>query len=326
VTTDWNDIRVSPTGEVTFLHLTPELLPLYRALGGTITCYPAPDREPHHCRLRGTGSGVPVAALPDVPEETLWAAQARRVGQGGANLLELKLELARRLLAPCRLCARCCPIDRRSHRGWCGVRGEEAQVFGVTEHYGEEPPLIPSLTVYLSGCNYRCSGCQTGADFEGTLRRETLAPVELAAQIDAAYRRGVWNVNFLGGEPSLHLPYILRVITACREPVFVVWNSNMHLTDDVLRILDGLVDYYLADLKFGNDHCARHVARIAPYWDVVTHAIEAAMQHPAEMIVRTLPLPGHGTCCQRPIQRYLARLGVRVSEQRYVPSYRDLGD
>jgi hypothetical protein len=70
---------------------------------------------------------------------------------------------------------------------------------------------------------------------------------------------------------------------------------HMHLTDDVLRILDGLVDYYLADLKFGNDHCARHVARIAPYWDVVTHAIEAAMQHLAEMIVWTLPLPKPGT-------------------------------
>jgi uncharacterized Fe-S radical SAM superfamily protein PflX len=313
-----NDIVILPTGEVSFLHLTRELLPLYESLGGSLTTYPPPARPPNHLSARQMRTDLQRDELPVLPEAALWAAHAQpSATASGATLLELKCELARRLLNPCRLCARRCPVDRRSQPGWCQLVGEESELFGVVEHYGEEPPLVPSLTVYLSGCNYRCKGCQTGADFDGLLQRQRLPPAALAAHIDTAYGQGIWNVNFLGGEPSLHLPYVLLTVAACQQPVFVVWNSNMHLTPEVLALLDGVVDFYLADLKYGNDGCARKVARITPYWSVVTAAIEAAMRQPAEVIVRTLPLPGHEHCCTEPIEAYLALLGVRITRQTF---------
>lgn len=321
---EWNDLHIAPDGAVTFLHLTRDLIPLYEAFGGKVACYPPPERPPNHLKLRESRVGI---ASPEelalLPEDALWQAHDGPGCAEGVTLLDLKIELARRLLNPCRLCARRCPIDRNTQQGWCHLVGEDAEIFGMIEHYGEEAPLIPSLTIYLSGCNYRCTGCQTGADFEGKLQRVRLSPEALARQIDAHYARGIWNANFLGGEPSLHLPYILRTVRACRTPVQVVWNSNMHLTREVSQLLNGVVDFYLADLKFGNDDCAYNVAKIRPYWEVVTQAIESAVSQPAEIIVRTLPLPGHDVCCQRPIENYLGALGVRVSRQHYTPMYKD---
>jgi putative pyruvate formate lyase activating enzyme len=79
----------------------------------------------------------------------------------------------------------------------------------------------------------------------------------------------------------------------------------MYMTPEVIELLDGVVEMYLADFKFGNGPCARAVAGVDNYTEVVTrNLLLAAAQAP--VIVRHLLMPGHLECCFRPVARWMA--------------------
>ncbi len=103
----------------------------------------------------------------------------------------------------------------------------------------------------------------------------------------------------------------------------VVWKSDFHGTPEAFALLDGVVDIYLADFKFGDDACAQRIAGVSSYLAVVTrNLITAAKQ--GELIVRHLLLPGHFDCCYRPIVGWLkAHLpGVKFSiRDSYLPRW-----
>jgi putative pyruvate formate lyase activating enzyme len=73
-----------------------------------------------------------------------------------------------------------------------------------------------------------------------------------------------------------------------------------------MELLQGVVDVHVADLKYGNDDCARKASGIAGYWNAVTANLERAAVD-ARLIVRHLLLPGHGDCCVIPLLHWLAR-------------------
>ena len=80
----------------------------------------------------------------------------------------------------------------------------------------------------------------------------------------------------------------------------IVWKSDFYGTDEAFDLLEGVVDTYVADFKFGNDQCARQIARVDRYLEVVTrNLLRACCQ--GRLIVRHLLLPGHFDCCYRPI-------------------------
>ena len=80
----------------------------------------------------------------------------------------------------------------------------------------------------------------------------------------------------------------------------VVWKSDFHGTPEVFELLDGVVDTYVADFKFGNDLCAKRIAAVDDYLRIVTRNLKIAEKQ-ARLIVRHLLLPGHADCCYRPI-------------------------
>src|SRR5581483_9847229 len=90
------------------------------------------------------------------------------------------------------------------------------------------------------------------------------------------------------------------------------WNSNMHAGPETLDLLSGVVDAYIADLKHGNDACARAVARAPRYLETVVAAIERVSRE-TFTIVRHLVLPGHVECCTIPALERLRGLAVRVN-------------
>ena len=225
-----------------------------------------------------------------------------------------RLDWAQAQLAECRLCPRDCRVDRTSgETGWCGA-DDRAQVFMEFVHYGEEAPLAPSHTFYLTGCNLRCVFCHTAPDRQG--RGQALTGERLRALVERGRREGARNVNFLGGEPTVSLPALLRLFAEVRDLPLLVWNSNLYCTADALAALGGLVDVHLADLKFGNAACARRFCGADDYWDVVRARLQELWGREREtLIVRHLVLPGHLDCCTRPALAWLASaLGrVRVS-------------
>ncbi len=230
----------------------------------------------------------------------------------GRSPLDLKITAADELANECRLCEHRCRTRRGDGRkGRCGV--QESRVASHFPHYGEERPLVPSYTVFLSGCNLDCVYCQNWDISTRPDQGDIIPPERMARLIEgrticppgSPACRGIRNVNWVGGDPIPHLPYVLRVLRELRSPVPQVWNSNMYMTVEALEILDGTMDVFLTDLKYGNDRCALEISSAPRYWEVVTRNHELAARQ-GELIVRHLLLPGHLECCTFPVLEWLA--------------------
>src|SRR5690606_38110751 len=140
----------------------------------------------------------------------------------------------------------------------CGL-GARWHTFKRHLSLAEELELLPSYMVYLGGCNFRCSFCVQAPRCFVARGGEPVDAPELAEELRSVVAQGARTINLLGGEPSLHLHTILRI--AERAPGLpLVLNSNMYMTPRVLELLDGVVRLDLADLKFGDDACARELA------------------------------------------------------------------
>jgi putative pyruvate formate lyase activating enzyme len=134
------------------------------------------------------------------------------------------------------------------------------------------------------------------------------------------------NVNWVGGDPIPNVPFILRVLRVLetKRPRPQVFNSNMFMTNRTLAVLDGLVDVYLTDFKYGNDVCASRLSKVDGYFGVVSrnHALAARQ---SELLVRHLVMPNHVECCSIPLMNWLREeigpLRLNVMDQ-YRPVYR----
>ncbi|MFP4000384.1 MAG: radical SAM protein [Thermoplasmata archaeon] len=213
--------------------------------------------------------------------------------------LELKEELLERLLLDCELCERRCGVNRiQGEKGSCEVT--EAKISSEFLHMGEEKELVPSHTVFFAGCNFRCVFCQNYEISQLNQGRHVSADI-LAEKLDSG---GGKNVNWVGGDPTPDLPYILKVLKRMSKPVPQIWNSNLYLTERSMKILSQLMDVYLTDFKYGNDECARELSNVDDYTFVVrrNHLIA---EKTGDLIIRHLVLPGHLECCTKPLLEWI---------------------
>lgn len=239
--------------------------------------------------------------------------------------LEERVARAKELLKSCHLCAHECHVDRpNGERGVCNV-GIGMRVASSFEHYGEEAFLVPSYTIFFESCNLSCLFCQNWdiSRATGETPSHMVTEKQLAGAIDN--HAHCCNVNFVGGEPTPYLPFILETLRHVTIDIPVIWNSNMYLSPQGMDLLDGVVDLYLTDFKFGNDTCARNLANVNDYWQVVA-ANHARALESGEMVIRHLMLPNHFECCTRPILEHIAeefgdRVVVNLMDQ-YRPAYR----
>ncbi|HUV25469.1 MAG TPA: radical SAM protein [Methanomassiliicoccales archaeon] len=278
----------------------------------------------------------------DCTTDELWNIHAKEMdrfrreehtGDHTTSLLDLKEEIAQRILISCQLCERRCQADRTAgKRGHCGVL--EPRISSEFIHLGEEPPLVPSYTIFFAGCTFDCVFCQNYDISTDPASGISFEPEVLADLIERRFEtitlgrysmmEKARNVNWVGGDPTPNLPYILTVLKQCNANIPQVWNSNMYLTPESMAILDGVIDLYLTDFKYGNDECAERLSNASRYWEVATrNHLEASRQ--AEVIVRHLVLPNHVECCSFPVLEWLADKipGVMVNVMaQYRPVYR----
>lgn len=207
----------------------------------------------------------------------------------------------------CDVCAEGCGVNRLAGEfGTCGL-GEHAQVYKEYLHLGEERSLIPSHTVYLSGCNFRCVFCSDlGPVSRPRQHGAVIAPEDLAARIAKRRGEGAKNVNFVGGLPDVNLLYILRTLSHCPTDTHVVWNTNLWTTAEAIERLRGVVGTWLVDLKFGDDLCALKLSQTRGYVETMQALMPLAARS-GELIVRHLLMPGHLECCTRPALSWLSR-------------------
>lgn len=205
----------------------------------------------------------------------------------------------------CRLCEHRCEVDRAAGElGRCRA-GTRARVFQQRVEVGEELDLIPSHLFYLSGCDLRCAFCIAEANAFDPSRGVPLTGALLRSSIPWGRAKGARNIQWVGGEPTIHLPAILRAMSACDDLPPIVWKSDFYGTPAAFELLDGIVDVYVADFKFGNDACAERIARVSNYVATVTRNLESLYRRGSNLIVRHLLLPGHYDCCFRPVLSWI---------------------
>jgi putative pyruvate formate lyase activating enzyme len=305
-------ILVDPEGTVTFPSLGSEFVSVAQALDRAFVPL-VPVGTTSAARYLDT-KRIPTRlprAVSRCSDEELWAAhrETREAEPSDAECatsrLDVKIELATRLLRACRLCPWNCGVDRLAGQlGFCGL-GRAAFYSQEFLHFGEEPAIRPSHTIFLTGCSLRCVYCLTGETVVRPRQGTPLEPADMAARIDRRAREGGRSISFVGGNPDQNLLPILETLRACWTDRPIVWNSNLYAAPTVMDLLEGVVDVHVADLKYGSDACARRASGVPAYWDTVTPNLGRAAAD-AHLIVRHLLLPGHGECCTGPVLRWMA--------------------
>ena len=224
------------------------------------------------------------------------------------SFLDLKCELARRIIRKCIFCEWRCGADRLHERGRvCGL-DSEARVSAFFPHFGEEPPLVDqhgSGTIFFTSCNCHCVFCQNWNISQDPLAGTAVSPQGVSGMIKSLCRDEVANINLVGGEPTPNTHVILEALNLTSTNVSILWNSNMYMTPETTQILADVVDIWLPDFKWGNDRCAAKYSRVPRYFDVTVRNHLMAHRN-GDMIVRHLVMPGHLECCTRPILDWVA--------------------
>ena len=170
--------------------------------------------------------------------------------------LEKRVASAYRILENCEICPRQCHVNRReSAKGAACRTGERAVVCSYGPHYGEEAPLVGrrgSGTIFFAWCNLRCQFCQ---NFEISQLGEgrKVEPKELAAMMLRLQDMGCHNVNLVS--PTHVTPQILAALLIAAEGglrIPLVYNTGGYDALPTLRLLDGVVDIYMPDMKYAD--------------------------------------------------------------------------
>lgn len=242
------------------------------------------------------------------------------------SFLDVKIEIARRMLRSCEYCERRCKVNREEGKtGACRMR-KDVVVHSWFLHIGEEAPLVPSGTIFYGGCNFRCVYCQNyDISQENPYGGVTVTPAELAKLQRELRKRGARNINHVGGDPTPHIHGILESLRYLEVNTPQLWNSNMYLTQEAMKLLVDVIDIWLPDLKYGNNECALRLSGVPGYFEVATRNLQEAVKH-GDMIIRHLVLPQHLECCTKRVLEWIAknlpkeRVLVNIMEQ-YRPEF-----
>ena len=203
----------------------------------------------------------------------------------------------------CTLCPRQCGVDRTAGQlGFCRMPGQLRAAKAML-HYGEEPPISGAFgtgAVFFSGCTLRCVYCQNREISEGG-KGKPLEPGQLRAIFERLIDEGAQSIDLV--TPTQFLPDILPALTP-KLPVPVVYNCGGYERVETLRLLEGLVDVYLPDLKYADNVLAARLSRAPDYFETATAALRemyrqvgAAVLEDGQLVrgllVRHLVLPGH---------------------------------
>jgi putative pyruvate formate lyase activating enzyme len=237
------------------------------------------------------------------------------------SLLDIKIELSSRIFKNCYFCERRCGIDRTKISGKCGVK--QPHIASEFLHLGEERVLVPSHTIFFSGCTFNCVFCQNW-DISQVDSGIDIKPNRMVEIIQKRKMQGAKNVNWVGGDPTPNLHYILKVLKLCNENIAQVWNSNMYCSNETMSLLSNVIDLYLTDFKYGNNKCAKRLSNVSSYFEIVKRNHKFAHEN-GEMIIRHLVMPNHVNCCSKPIMDWIAdnlsNAAVNIMSQ-YRPEYK----
>jgi len=361
-----------------------EKLPIWRQLGRKLAWYlaVATNRMPAKYLI---AKRIPVGVdLTSATEAQLWREHERvttqfletwgKIKRGelkleeltkeSPSLIDLGVELVKRMLTHCNFCRWNCRVDRSigARRGTCQLESS-SRVSSYFHHRGEEAVFRGTLgsgTIFFTSCNLRCQFCQNGDISHDKDNGIEVTPDHLALMAYQLRIEGVHNINWVGGEPTIHLHNIVQAIAQLetlgrfvnkQEPyvqqvkadlmpayrmspahayfhghfnVPMLWNSNFFMSLEAVKVLRCLMDVWLPDFKFGNDACSVKLSKTPWYMETVTVNHKLIYDWSEDMVIRHLIMPNHVECCTKPVLDWIAKntpdAPVNIMDQ-YHPDY-----
>src|SRR5919197_6613470 len=201
------------------------------------------------------------------------------------------------LKAPCRVCPRVCSVDRlKDERGLCKI-GRYAIVASHFPHFGEENCLRGwngSGTIFFSGCNLRCVFCQN-YDVSWQVQGREADAARLAAMMLELQEIGCHNINWV--TPEHVVPQILEALPLAVDGGLclpIVYNTSAYDSADSLRLMEGVVDIYMPDLKLSSSEFARRYLGKREYFEVASRNVREMRRQVADLVLNDEGLAQRG--------------------------------
>ena len=254
--------------------------------------------------------------------------------------LNKRVELLQEFIKECQLCPRQCHVNRLNGEvGYCGA-GSDLMVSSTSPHFGEEPPLVGfngSGTIFLTHCNLRCIFCQN-YDISHLGRGDRITLSDMARAMVKLQEMGCHNINFV--TPTHYASQIVASLPKAmawglRLPI--VYNCSGYESIEVIRLLEGVVDIYMPDVKFMDEKYSKRYSNAPDYPEVIKKVLKEMHRQVGDLttnskgvaerglLIRHLVMPG-GVASSEAVLKFIAEeisvhSYVNIMNQ-YRPEYR----
>ncbi len=202
--------------------------------------------------------------------------------------LKERIERAKELSYRCVLCPRVCMANRVDGEiGECGV-GRFALLSSYGPHFGEESVLRGwrgSGTVFFAGCNMRCVYCQNYEISQLKMGTE-VSPRQLAEVFLKIQDMGCHNLNLV--TPSHVIWHILEALYIAIGKGFrlpIVYNTSSYDSLQSLKLMRGIVDIYMPDIKYSDSSKGLKYSGVKSYWEITKKAVKEMYSQVGDLIV-----------------------------------------
>jgi putative pyruvate formate lyase activating enzyme len=192
--------------------------------------------------------------------------------------LRKRIDSLYKILESCELCPRNCKVNRlKGERGYCKA-GSKLAISSYGAHFGEERELVGrygSGTIFMTYCNLLCIYCQN-FDISHLGYGEEISIKNVADRMLSLERRGCHNINLV--TPTHFAPQLVKAVEAAAKKglnVPIVWNCSGYENVEVIKLLEGVVDIYMPDMKYGDREYAKKFSNALDYFE---RSMEAVME------------------------------------------------
>ncbi len=185
--------------------------------------------------------------------------------------LRERVEALETLLERCSICPHDCRNNRLKDEVARCYSGYLPIVSAYTPHFGEEPALVGTHgvgNIFFGNCNLRCVYCQNYLISQNAKeeRKNQVSFERLAEMMLELQEKGCHEIGFVS--PTHFVPQIIRSLEFAAGQGLslpLIYNTNAYDSVEVLRLLDGIIDIYLPDLKYSDEEMGYQYSKIKEY-------------------------------------------------------------
>jgi len=203
--------------------------------------------------------------------------------------LRRRVEELYSILESCELCPRKCRVNRlKGEMGYCQA-GETLEISSYFPHFGEEDVLVGrngSGTIFLTHCNLLCVYCQN-YDISHLGLGEEVSEERAAEMMLHLQSLGCHNINLV--TPTHYTPQLVKAIEIAAErglKLPIVWNCSGYENVEIVRMLEGIVDIYMPDMKYSSSEVAKKYSNAPDYFERCKEAVKEMHRQVGDLKVR----------------------------------------